>query len=80
VDEYTDDWSTLWWVRVDGEARVLTAEVSERQRGRPDQVAIAVEALTRKYPQYVSQPPTGPVIAVRPTRWRWWEADPTRSG
>jgi PPOX class probable F420-dependent enzyme len=79
VDEYTDDWSTLWWVRVDGGARVITAENSKRRRGRPEQVAIALEALTRKYPQYVSQPPTGPVIAVRATRWRWWEGDPARS-
>jgi PPOX class probable F420-dependent enzyme len=79
VDEYTDDWSTLWWVRVDGGAQVLSAENSQRGRGRPEQVAIAVEALTRKYPQYVSQPPTGPVIALRPTRWRWWEASPARS-
>ncbi len=23
VDHYSDDWSTLWWVRVDGPARVI---------------------------------------------------------
>ena len=68
VDDYREDWSDLWWVRSDGSAQVLTADSSE--------VVVAVDALTRKYPQYVSQPPTGPVIAVRLTRWRWWEATP----
>ena len=62
VDEYTEDWSTLWWVRVDGSAQVLTADSSERwrtarRRGRPGQAGVALGALTRKYPQYVSQPP-----------------------
>jgi len=85
VDEYAEDWSTLWWVRVDGTAQVLTAHDSDpgqtvRRRSRPEQRAIALEALTRKYPQYVSQPPKGPVIAVRLTRWQWWEANPTGSG
>ena len=69
VDEYGEDWSALWWVRVDGSAQVLELGVNE--------VPIAVEALTRKYPQYLSQPPTGPVIALRLDRWRWWEATPT---
>ena len=83
VDAYTEDWSTLWWVRVDGSAQVLTAHGSEHgrtagRRGRPEQVGIALEALARKYPQYLSQPPTGPVIAVRVTRWVWWEATPAR--
>lgn len=85
VDEYSDDWSTLWWVRVDGSAQVLTANTSEhdptvRRESHPEQVAIAVEALTRKYPQYVSQPPSGPVIAVSLTRWQWWEAHRAESG
>ena len=68
VDEYAEDWSGLWWVRVDGSAQVLAADSSEG--------GVAVDALTRKYPQYVSQPPTGPVIAVRVSRWRSWEATP----
>ena len=81
VDEYTEDWSTLWWVRVDGSAQVLTADSSERgrtarRRGRPGQVGVALEALTRKYPQHVSRPPIGPVIALCVTRWQWWEAVP----
>jgi PPOX class probable F420-dependent enzyme len=82
VDEYTEDWSTLWWVRADGSAHVLTpsAEVSGPAAGMqtdPGQVRTALEALAHKYHQYVSQPPTGPVIAVHLTQWRWWEAAPT---
>ena len=69
VDEYRDDWSGLWWVRFDGSAQILAVDT--------DQGRIAVEALTDKYQQYVSQPPTGPVIAIRLTRWRWWQASPT---
>src|SRR5450631_981802 len=83
TDEYTEDWSTLWWVRVDGPAKVLAAAGSESGRpvGRAErsgQARIAVEALSRKYPQYISQPPTGPVIALRLTHWAWWEANPTK--
>jgi PPOX class probable F420-dependent enzyme len=70
VDEYGEDWSTLWWVRVDGSAQILAAD--------SDEGGVAVDALTRKYPQYVSQPPTGPVIAIRLTQWRSWEATPSR--
>jgi PPOX class probable F420-dependent enzyme len=84
VDHYTEDWSALWWIRVDGSAQVLAVD-NERprafvERGHREQVRIAIEALTGKYPQYVSQPPAGPVIAVRVTRWHWWDASPTRSG
>ena len=81
VDEYAEDWSTLWWVRVDGEAQVLAVEdepgAAAVRRGRREQTHAAIEALTRKYPQYLDQPPSGPVIAVHLTRWRWWEAAAT---
>ena len=72
VDDYREDWSALWWVRFDGLAQILAVETETKQ------VRIAVEALTRKYEQYLSQPPPGPVIAIALTRWRWWEATPTR--
>lgn len=69
VDEYLEDWSGLWWVRFDGAAEVLDPDSRE--------VGAAVDALTGKYPQYVSEPPAGPVIALRLTQWRWWEAEPS---
>ncbi|MFB6726336.1 TIGR03668 family PPOX class F420-dependent oxidoreductase [Kribbella sp. NPDC056345] len=59
VDEYDDDdWTQLWWVRADGTARVLHEP--------PGPVLLA------KYPQYVADPPRGPVIAVQVARWSGW--------
>jgi PPOX class probable F420-dependent enzyme len=55
VDSYEEDWSRLWWCRMDGRARVV-GDGEERER--------ALRALEEKYPQYRDDPPTGPVIAV----------------
>jgi PPOX class probable F420-dependent enzyme len=64
VDHYDDaDWSQLWWVRVDGTARVVDG-VAEREA--------ALAALAAKYPQYRETPPPGPVVVVEPTAWRSW--------
>src|SRR4051812_14354080 len=45
VDHYSDDWSSLWWVRVDGAGRVLEGG-AERDA--------ALEILTGKYPVYAT--------------------------
>jgi PPOX class probable F420-dependent enzyme len=78
ADHYTEDWSTLWWVRVDGSAEVLSVGdddlATPMARSRPEQVGVGLQALTHKYPQYACQPPPGPVIALRITTWRWWQA------
>jgi PPOX class probable F420-dependent enzyme len=64
VDEYDDeDWSALWWVRVDGTGRVV---VDDTERDR------ALALLAAKYPQYARTPPPGDVIAVDVTSWRAW--------
>jgi PPOX class probable F420-dependent enzyme len=63
VDHYGDDWSTLWWVRVDGFARVFTVG-EEYDR--------AIAALTAKYQQYERSPPEGAVVAINSERWRAW--------
>ncbi len=63
VDHYDDDWSTLWWVRADGDGRVIDAG-AERER--------ALDLLAAKYPQYRTRRPPGPVVAVVVTRWRAW--------
>jgi PPOX class probable F420-dependent enzyme len=65
VDHYSEDWSTLWWVRLDGRGRVTDD---------PGEVAIAVAALGDKYSQYTTQPPSGPIIAIEVTRWSGWSA------
>jgi PPOX class probable F420-dependent enzyme len=66
VDHYEEDWTRLWWVRLDGTARVLE-DCPERER--------ALALLRSKYEQYRSQPPSGAVIAVRVDRWRAWSSD-----
>jgi PPOX class probable F420-dependent enzyme len=63
IDEYDDDWSRLWWVRLDGRAR-LVDNIAETER--------AIRLLTNKYPQYRTQPPTGPVLALDIERWVGW--------
>jgi PPOX class probable F420-dependent enzyme len=61
VDHYEEDWTQLWWVRVEGPAEVL-------------QCAPAIDALAAKYEQYRQARPDGPVIAIAPERWRSWVA------
>jgi PPOX class probable F420-dependent enzyme len=63
VDHYDDDWTQLWWVRLDGRARVL-AEGAEREH--------ALELLAGKYPQYSADAPDGPVLAIDVERRRSW--------
>ena len=65
IDEYDDDWSRLWWVRLDGRAR-LVDNTAEAER--------AIHALSDKYPQYRDQPPSGPVLAIDVQRWVGWSA------
>lgn len=62
---YEDDWARLWWVRVDGEARVVT--------DGPEWEA-AQAALVAKYGQYRERPPDGPVIAITPGKIVAWAA------
>lgn len=67
VDEYDEDWSRLWWVRLRGRARVV-----EEEPEREDALAL----LAAKYPQYRDEPPPGPAIVVELTEWRGWAAVP----
>jgi PPOX class probable F420-dependent enzyme len=63
VDHYAEDWSVLWWVRVDGTGRVVDGG-DERDH--------AIAVLTEKYAQYRSKPPPGAVVAIGALRWRAW--------
>lgn len=65
ADEYSEDWSDLWWVRVDGRAVV---------RDDDEAVAEARSVLADRYPQHAADPPAGPVIEVSVTRWSGWTA------
>jgi PPOX class probable F420-dependent enzyme len=65
VDHYDEDWSALWWVRVDGPAAVLS---DGAERGE------ALAALAAKYAQYAAAPPDGPVVGLAVERVRGWAA------
>jgi PPOX class probable F420-dependent enzyme len=63
ADAYDDaDWSRLWWVRVDGAARVL------------DDAPEAIDLLVARYAQYRERRPEGPVVALDVQRIRGWSA------
>jgi PPOX class probable F420-dependent enzyme len=65
VDHYDENWSALWWVRVDGPGRIVEEE---------DERLHAVHLLATKYPQYRAEPPPGAVIALEIERWTFWAA------
>ena len=70
VDHYDEDWTQLWWVRIDGAAAVHEAgDLADRAR----------VALAAKYPPYAATPPAGPVLVLTPDRWAGWRgsAPPT---
>ncbi|MCT9008962.1 TIGR03668 family PPOX class F420-dependent oxidoreductase [Streptomyces sp. NPDC054766] len=76
VDAYDEDWERLWWVRADGEARIVPPP-DGRERGEVAHAyAAAVDALRDKYPQYRNRPPDGPVTVITVHRWRGWQAAP----
>lgn len=66
VDHWAEDWSTLWWVRIDGAARVLDDGPA---------LDTALAALEHKYrDQYGLHPPKGPAILLQAEHWRGWSA------
>ncbi|AOS65776.1 putative flavin-nucleotide-binding protein [Actinoalloteichus hymeniacidonis] len=65
VDHYEPDWAALWWVRVDGTARI---------EAEPTVMAMPLQALAAKYPQYRQEPPAGPVIRIDVDHWAGWTA------
>jgi PPOX class probable F420-dependent enzyme len=65
VDHYADDWTQLWWVRIDGIA-AIHHDGNAMHAGH--------DLLRAKYAQYQSVPLNGPVIAVAIQRWSSWHA------
>jgi PPOX class probable F420-dependent enzyme len=63
VDHYAEDWTQLWWVRIDGTAAVHEAD---------EQADRAWAALAAKYPPYAAASPTGAVLVLTPHRWAGW--------
>jgi len=66
VDHYEDDWARLWWVRVDGTARLL-ADGAQAVR--------ATDLLAARYPQYRRARPGGPVVAISIDRISGWSPE-----
>ena len=64
ADDYDEDWTQLWWVRVDG-----TAAVHEHGPVHDE----AVVALRAKYAQYAAAA-FAAVLAVEPAVWTGWSA------
>ncbi len=60
---HVEDWSALWWVRVDGSGRVID-DGDGRKR--------AFDYLAAKYRQYQETPPPGPFLAIDIESWRTW--------
>ena len=65
VDHYEDDWTRLWWVRVDGTARVVTDSAETDH---------AIAVLATRYAQYRAARPGGPVVAIHIERLTGWAA------
>ena len=73
LDEYRKDWSELWWLRVEGEARLVSPEAPGFEL-----IEKVARQLKHKYPQYESisvlrDPPL--LIAIKPLRLSSWCAD-----
>ena len=66
VDHYDEDWSQLWWVRLDGHG----GQVHD-----PAEASRAVDALAAKYPQYRAHRPDGPVLRIEVEAYRGWSAN-----
>jgi PPOX class probable F420-dependent enzyme len=65
ADHYDDDWSRLWWVRVDGRAAVID---------QGPEFSRAIAALSSRYVQYQKVSLPGPVILIDPVRVVGWTA------
>jgi PPOX class probable F420-dependent enzyme len=60
--EWSEDWAQLWWVRLDGRARL----------GAGEELTLARAYLLERYPQYTDPAELDPVIAITVTGWRAW--------
>jgi hypothetical protein len=67
VDQYREDWTRLWYVLLEGRARLLESG--------PEHLR-AIRALKRKYRQYVRMPLADDalVIALDVERRRHWRS------
>ncbi len=72
LDHYDADWSRLWWLRVDGSARIVEGE------GAPERQEV-LSGLGAKYPQYAQTPVAGSaalLIRIEVSAIGSWVAEP----
>jgi PPOX class probable F420-dependent enzyme len=65
VDHYDEDWSQLWWVRLDGDAQIV--------RDEPRRTEVLVP-LVAKYEHYRTASPRGPAIVFTVRSAASWSA------
>src|SRR5439155_5841325 len=65
VDDYDEDWTRLWWVRLRGRGRVVSSAEERRE---------ALDELRSKYEQYRAAEPHGDVVAIDVHDVDWWPA------
>jgi PPOX class probable F420-dependent enzyme len=65
VDHYEEDWSQLWWVRLDGAAQIVRDEPRRTESLAP---------LVAKYDHYRTASPAGPVILLTVRSAATWSA------
>lgn len=66
AQRYDEDWSLLWWVRLDAAAQVVDDP--------DDVVRLGAGRLAQRYPQYGGVPPPGPLIVLQALGWTGWAA------
>lgn len=64
VDRYDDDWKRLAWVQLVGTTAVIDVAGHDA----------ALAALAARYPQYLDDPPGGPLLRLTPERVLCWRA------
>lgn len=62
---FEEDWDQLWWVRIDGRARVVDSS---------NEVKHLIPHLLEKYPQYRIRQHLSPAIVIAIDRWVGWTA------
>lgn len=68
VDEYSEDWSRLWWIQIRGIAEIISENTGTEYYKR------GIELLVEKYDQYQEMPLSGnPVIVINPVKVVSWK-------
>ena len=76
LDEYQEDWSELWWLRLD--VNIAVIDLRTASDATKVDAARAIAALEEKYPQYentsvLRDPAT--LLVMTPTGYSSWQAN-----